>query len=405
MRKIYLATLLFSVFSSVSYSQTVAVLQASQDNTIYSDLTANSNGAGENFTAGTIVTGSIRRGLLRFDLSSLPAGATVTSVSLRLVVNKSASVASAPVFLYALNSAWGEGASQATTLGDGQGVAAQAGDATWVCSFSDGAGGCTTAWTPGGTFQPTLSASTTVGAPGAYTWSGSQVLANVQGWVNSASSNYGWIIRGDEATPQSARRFASRTNAVAADRPTLTITYNSLVPVNLLFFKVQSNQFGNRLTWQTSQEVNNDHFDIEHSQDGVHFISIGSVPGAGNSAVTKSYSYTHAQAVPGEHFYRLVQTDYDGRKTWSEIAYVLQPHPAKKLMIGPNPVTDRILLPGFSAPVNTHYSILNGKGQVLVTSTFSGNSLRLPGQITAGAYFLRIWNANGEVLTGAFLKH
>lgn len=73
---------------SYSYGQTVVVLQALQDNTIYSYFTNNSNGAGDNFTAGTIVNGSMRRALIRFGLSSIPAGATITAVSLQMRMNR-----------------------------------------------------------------------------------------------------------------------------------------------------------------------------------------------------------------------------------------------------------------------------------------------------------------------------
>jgi hypothetical protein len=320
------------------------------------------------------------------------------------VLNKTATAGSTNISLYALNSLWGEAGSQATAIGDGVGVAAQSGDATWACSFADGLGGCTTAWTAGGAFQAVSSATTSVNTANAYTWSGSQMLANVQGWVNNSATNFGWILRADESTVQTAKRFSSRTNPVAADRPTLTVTYNSLVPVNLLYFKARATRFGNLLTWQTSQEVNNDYFDIEHSEDGIRFNSIGKVNGAGNFSGIKSYSYTHIETIQGPHFYRLAQTDYDGRRTYSQITYLMQQGTVKNIMISPNPVADKISLHGFSGAGNNRYSILNLQGQVLAQSAFTGNSFFLPKELTRGIYLLRTWGANGDALTGTFLK-
>jgi hypothetical protein len=50
-------------------------------------------------------------------------------------------------------------------------------------------------------------------------------LADVNAWLNDASSNYGWILIGEEGVKQSAKRYSSRESAEEADRPTLTIHY------------------------------------------------------------------------------------------------------------------------------------------------------------------------------------
>ena len=389
---------------SYSYGQTVVVLQASQDNTIYSDFTNNSNGAGENFTAGTIVNGSIRRALIRFNISSIPAGATITAVSLQMRMNRTQSAA-IDISLHRLNTSWGEGLSMASSIADGQGATAQAGDVTWSCSFANGSGGCTSSWAPGGNFVATASASTAVNAIGTYTWSGSQMLADVQAWTNSAGSNYGWIIRSDEVITQSAKRFSSRTNPVIADRPTLTVTYNSLIPVTLLYFNAQATQYGNKLTWQTSQEINNDYFDIEHSRDGFHFLSVGKADGAGNTSVTTHYSFTHNGTAAGKHFYRLAQLDFDGRKTYSAIKLLEQKNRAKNIVISPNPVADKIFLQGVTVNNSLHkYVIMNAQGQKLAEKILTGNYISLPVSLLPGVYNLQVWQANGNKLSGTFIK-
>ena len=60
-----------------------------KDNTLYESPTgATSNGAGGSIFAGVTNTGDIRRALLQFDLSSIPAGATVTSATLRVTKDR-----------------------------------------------------------------------------------------------------------------------------------------------------------------------------------------------------------------------------------------------------------------------------------------------------------------------------
>ena len=84
---------LVSVSTSAS-AQTSVTIGASADNTIYSDAPGNSNGQGPGLFAGTTSSSGIRRALIRFDLSVIPAHAPIASVTLTLHMNKTVSGAS-----------------------------------------------------------------------------------------------------------------------------------------------------------------------------------------------------------------------------------------------------------------------------------------------------------------------
>src|SRR5262249_11447282 len=72
-----------------------------------------------------------------------------------------------------------------------------------------------------------ISASTIVSAIGTYTWgSSSQMVADVQDWLDAPSANFGWIVIGEESTPTTAKRFDSRENPTPANRPKLTIVFS-----------------------------------------------------------------------------------------------------------------------------------------------------------------------------------
>jgi glucose/arabinose dehydrogenase len=202
-------------------------LAADRDNTIFSDsgLTGNSNGAGEFLFAGHILraTPGERRALVRFDLSPLPADAVIQSATVNLHLNRDAS---APTLLqwHRATSDWGEGASNAGAPG-GEGIAAAAGDATWIHRFH-----ATTAWgTAGGEFSSTVSAAATVGGLGAKSWSGAQLAQDVQDWLDGTHPNHGWVLR-DPGTEVSAKRFASREATNPALRPSLSVTYVGDLP-------------------------------------------------------------------------------------------------------------------------------------------------------------------------------
>lgn len=404
MKNFYFLFLFLCTFNFLLNAQTV-VLNAVKDNTIYSNLTNNSNGAGDNFTTGAIATSPVRRGLIIFDLSSIPGGATITAISLAMVMNKTVSGAN-NVSLHLLNEAWGEGASNAGAGADGNGVSALLGDATWICTFSNGAGGCTTSWTTaGGAFQPVASATTSVSGLATYTWSSGQMITNVQGWLNTPASNFGWIIIGAEGAPGSAKRFSSRTNPIIADRPTLTVTYSITVPINLLYFKAQAKNSGTRLSWQTAQEINNDFFEIEFSTDGTFFTTAGKVKGGGNTSLSQSYNFTHRTNQTGKVFYRLSQTDFNGRKSYSQVELVDLKNTGSSLVISPNPVGSKIVIPGIAINGNQRYSIINLKGEKIAEAALSKQEILLPHNISPGMYMLRILQGNGSVRSASFIKY
>lgn len=195
------------------------------DNTLYEDSSGSlSNGAGEYFFAGTIAPragAAARRGLIRFDLSSVPANATINSVSLELNMSRSIS-GTQPVSLHTVLASWGEAGSDAPGE-EGAGTVAQIGDATWFHQFFP-----SSTWdVPGGDFMRIASATTDVGGIGKYTWSSSLMVTNVQTWVSSPAANFGWIVVGNELLPTTAKRFDSRENSTAANRPKLIVDFDA----------------------------------------------------------------------------------------------------------------------------------------------------------------------------------
>ena len=221
MRKLLLlSTIALSSCFTLLKAQTTVTISPSQDNTIFETPVGNSNGSGDHLFSGLTAGSSIRRALLEFDIAAnVPAGATITGVSLDLTVDQSVSGA-LPMTLNTISSNWGEGASAAVGPG-GNGAAAQLNDATWLNSFFP-----STLWTTaGGDFNSTASASANVAGNGLYTWTSAQLAADVQSWLDAPAGNNGWMLIGDESTTQSAKRFCSRENTTASNRPALSITY------------------------------------------------------------------------------------------------------------------------------------------------------------------------------------
>jgi hypothetical protein len=209
----------------------ILTIEPSHDNTIFSENTLESNGSGSHIFSGKIQNGgALRRALIKFDLAALPSDAQIDSVQLWLYVYRSAKLTSkSHLFeLHRLTSNWGEG----TSNGNGSGAAAQIGDATWSQSFYP-----STNWiTSGGDYDTFASATTTTHFSDfpitKAIWESSQMITDITNWKNLPTTNFGWVLIGEESTDGSAKGFFSRDTPSPFNvyRPKLNIYY-TLPPI------------------------------------------------------------------------------------------------------------------------------------------------------------------------------
>jgi hypothetical protein len=205
-------------------------LEAVADTTIFANQGGDmaydgiSDGSGPNIWTSVLASGTTRRALVRFDLSSIPAGSRVVSASLQLFVVRARD--EHDLSLHRILSAWGEGASNG---GDaGVGAPAQTGDATWSHRIWPD-----TLWNQrGGDFVSTVSAVRAVGfGPASYTIASTPALvADVQSWLQTPGSNHGWMLIGNDQGSQNAKRLASRQSSTASARPTLVLDFQPAAP-------------------------------------------------------------------------------------------------------------------------------------------------------------------------------
>ncbi len=208
-------------------AQTTVTLGAVDDVTLYeNEQGALANGSGQNVFIGRNGTGLIRRALLKFDVAgAIPAGSVIQSANLRLRLSRNNNGTHAAT-VHTVSASWSEGGSDAGG-NEGGGVIAQTGDATWLHrSYS------TQFWAnAGGDFNPAVRATTTVTSTiRFYEWRSSLMTQDVQQWLNTPSSNFGWMLRGDELSGSTAARFDSHESATIANRPQLVITYTTPPP-------------------------------------------------------------------------------------------------------------------------------------------------------------------------------
>jgi hypothetical protein len=172
------------------------------------------------------------------------------------------------------------------------------------------------------------------------------------------------------------------------------------LPVTLLYFKaVATSQNTVILKWTTVTELNSRDFTVERSVDGVNFDPLQTVPAAGRSTINIDYSVTDAQPHNGVNYYRLEQSDLDGKVIYSQIEKVVIDAASNSVIVGPNPVTDFVILNlQYSIRDKTSYEITNLDGQSIIKSNISGNTTRVNmTQLPKATYLLRL-TQNGKPL-------
>ncbi len=117
---------------------------------------------------------------------------------------------------------------------------------------------------------------------------------------------------------------------------------SSPLPVTLISFTADLENSEVKLNWSTAAEINNDFFTIQKSKDESGWEDVVRVPGNGTSSVTQFYSAIDQQPFTGTSFYRLKQTDIDGKESFSPIVSVKRTEEGSSISVYPNPASNQL---------------------------------------------------------------
>jgi hypothetical protein len=125
------------------------------------------------------------------------------------------------------------------------------------------------------------------------------------------------------------------------------------------------------LNWATATEIDNSHFVIERSYDGLTFEAIDRVEGNGNSDAVLHYAYTDTHIAQGSDvvYYRLHQFDYNGTSEYSvvrKVSFEMNNLAKPSIAIYPNP---------FTSDVYINFSTLSGAEATIKVTNLSGQQL------------------------------
>jgi|GEM_PF-5421287 len=182
-------------------------------------------------------------------------------------------------------------------------------------------------------------------------------------------------------------------------------TPDPTLPVEFISFTAKVENSSVRLDWKTAMEKNNKSFTILRSANGIDFKAITSVASKGNSETTSSYTAYDRSPMNGTSYYKLIQTDIDGKDTelgTKPVNFSL--NGSGLLSIAPNPAQNYTVV-NFSIGTQ-RMELLDVSGKIVQKIQVNGNTdqqlINLE-KLPQGTYIIKCYGNYG-VKSGKIIK-
>lgn len=166
------------------------------------------------------------------------------------------------------------------------------------------------------------------------------------------------------------------------------------LPVNFTSFTATRVDDQVLLKWQTAQEENSRDYSIERSSDGSRYTDIGTVAAAGNSSTATNYSFTDIAPATGLNYYRLKETDLDGKFMYSVVKTVTFPTSAVQ-QLSWSIIGSKAAQLDLTHGSNEFYTLMDISGRTLAQGQFSSGKLIL-NQLAGGLYVVKVMTFTGR---------
>jgi hypothetical protein len=172
------------------------------------------------------------------------------------------------------------------------------------------------------------------------------------------------------------------------------------LPVTLLYFTAKvTNENTVLLQWSTTSESNNDFFTIERSEDGSNFEKVANVPSSGNSNTKQDYTLTDYKPYQGISYYRLRQTDKDGKFSYSQIEKIAISNTTFSATASPNPTRDIVQLKiNEETNKKLNYLLIDINGKVLMKENIINRVTPINlSNLSQGTYILKVMDKENTI--------
>lgn len=214
-----------------------------------------------------------------------------------------------------------------------------------------------------------------------------------QGIANGV--NPGMTIAIDQKSSNNGELVNFALNGAASN----FVTQNSslvTLPVEWLSFTAQLQADAVVLKWSTASEDNTKNFVVQWKSSAA-WKNIGVVEAAGSSNTVRDYSYVHEGPVNGVNYYRILQTDIDGRSSYSGIRSVRITSRANVFTIINNPVDDGVLR--FKADDGVDIAVYSSDGRLILRQPFKAGVNHIDvSQWVKGLYWVNVGDRVEKIL-------
>lgn len=180
---------------------------------------------------------------------------------------------------------------------------------------------------------------------------------------------------------------------------------NSPLPVTFLGFIAKENPTGTtKLIWNVSEEINVEKYLVESSVDGQNFTTIGTVSASGKD----NYSFTTADVVKGNVFFRIKSVDYDRATKYSGIIRIKSNFQDAKVNLYPVPTNDVLYIEHRKLTEPAKITIIGVDGRIVYQTLSQPNSYQTSVNVRTfrqGIYFVKYEESTGVIHSSKFIKN
>ena len=184
--------------------------------------------------------------------------------------------------------------------------------------------------------------------------------------------------------------------------PNMSSFLNFNLPVVLGDFSAKQVNQSVVLTWETHNEINFDHFELQRSTgDRSHWNNIGTINGKGNASKGFKYQFLDKDVSSGSISYRLKMIDLDQSYEYSD-AIKVRVHPIRDIRLS-SLVQDLIILSGLEDS-KLQIEVYDLTGKMFMSKYLESESHLDVSNLEQGVYFLHVRDDTGYQMVHKFIK-
>ncbi len=236
---------------------------------------------------------------------------------------------------------------------------------------------------------------------GGITWSNVATVNNTTLANSSAYTTFNGTLNKANAN------ILIRVNRVSGERIMIDdfvwTDFAVVLPTIYKSLTVSKKSNAHRIEWITTSELNCKFFNIQRSNDGSVFETIGTLNSKGidgNSSENLTYFFSDDKPFIGHNYYRLEQVDLDGNLSYSDVMDIVWSSDQSVVSIYPNPTKNVLHIDVTSNKISkTKVQVVDMNGRIIKSQTNNthkgSNYLTLDlTDVAIGVYGLEIYENN-----------